>query len=252
MKILFRVLLSTIFLASNVVIANEVLVLGNQSMPLSGAIKTMHKGKMTTKNSGMIYEILEEATHHGAPTFKWKLGLPWKRAQLMIRDAGETPIAIIPFARLPEREKTYTWIAKLFPYKIRLSTYNRATPISIEEAKSETIGVIRATAHISLLHSFGLNNLYEVDTAVQNAKMLKMGRLKVIAESEYVDIYNWKILGYPSQGLQHRDLEGGGYVYIAGNLHFPQDIADKIKMALDTMRKNGKLEEILKRWRSLE
>ena len=221
-------------------------------MPFNGVIKTKYKGKITIKNSGMTYEILEEATRHGAPVFKWKLGLPWKRAQLIIRNAGNRPIAIVPFARIPERENSHTWIAKLFPYKVRLSTYNRATPITIEEAKSETIGVIRATAHISLLRSFGLNNLYEVDTAIQNAKMLKLGRFKVIAESEYVDIYNWKQLGFPTQGLQHRYLEGGGYIYIAGNQSFPKETADKIKMAIDKMRKNGKLEEILARWRAIK
>lgn len=109
MKRYFNVIfLLKLVLISSISCANEVTVVGNESMPFNG-LKFDESSETTPyKNSGMAFEILEEATKHGAPKFNYQLGLPWKRAQHLIHKANNKPIAIIPFTRTKEREQHYT------------------------------------------------------------------------------------------------------------------------------------------------
>jgi len=84
-----------ISLACGMTHATEVLVLGNESMPFCGIVDG--------KPSGMVVDILTEVTNHGGPNFKYKLGLPWKRAQEILRNSGDSLTAIVPFTRTKER-----------------------------------------------------------------------------------------------------------------------------------------------------
>ena len=162
----------------NLALASEVLVLGNESMPFNGIVNG--------KNAGITIEILQEATKHGAPTFRYRLGLPWKRAQNMVLEAGNNATALIPLTRTSKRESQYVWIADMFTHQPRLST-TVLTSLPLEKAKNLDIGVIRGSAMIPLFEQIGLIKLMQVDSALQNAKKLANGRLDAVAESQYVD-----------------------------------------------------------------
>jgi polar amino acid transport system substrate-binding protein len=79
--------------------ATDVTVLGNESMPWNGIVDG--------KESGIMVDILNEATKNGAPKFIFKLGLPWVRAQQMVHEQNDQPTVIIPLTRTLEREKNY-------------------------------------------------------------------------------------------------------------------------------------------------
>ncbi|MGI0117078.1 substrate-binding periplasmic protein [Zooshikella sp. RANM57] len=228
--------------------ATEVTVVGNESMPFNGLILDKTSNGTKYKNSGMAFEILEEATKHGAPTFNYKLGLPWKRAQHLIHKAGNTPVAIIPFTRTQEREKNYTWIAMLFTYQTRISLYKASKTVTLEQLLNKQVGIITASAHIPLLKQLGFKHIIYVKNAITNSRLLKFNRIDAIAESQYVDIYNWKQSGYNVNDLSFIPIGDIRKIYIAANLHFPTEINTKISSAIDKMRLNGKLQEILNKW----
>lgn len=239
LKLIVSVLALLVF-DQGILYADEVLVLGNESMPFNGIVDG--------KNAGMTYDILQEAMNYGAPTFTYQFGLPWKRAQKMILNAGDKPVAIVPFTRMPEREPNHTWIAELFMCPVRLSAYKRPA-VTIREAKNMTVGMLMGSANISFFESLGITRFDFGKNAITNAKKLASGRFDVLGEGKYVDVYAWEQAGFDREDLSFTEINVPRYVYIAGNLTFPPELASQIRNAIDKMRADGKLDDILDRWK---
>ncbi len=219
---------------------DTVTILGNESMPFNGVLNG--------QNAGMTYEILEEATLHGAPKFEFQLGLPWKRAQKILESSGTKPVAIVPFTRTKERENHHTWIAKLFSYQSRVSTLDNTQHLDLKAVSQEPIGIIRGSAHIPYLEQIGFDRLSVVNKAIQNALKLANGHIYGIAESQYVDTYHWKQIGRSAEVLQFIPFGESKQIYVAGNRTFPSSTAERIAQAINKMEASGKLKEILARW----
>ena len=215
-----------------------------QAMPYCGVIN----GQTT----GIAIEILNEATKYGAPKFIFNFDIPWARAQKKIQEAEDDLVAIIPFSRTGQRENQYKWVAELVTTQSRLFSYGRAEPIkSIDEIYNYTVGVVRGHAIIPRLKDLGITKLDEGSTnAEANARKLLNRRFEIIADSDLIVFYSWKIIGQNSIDLQIGpaigDITG---VYIASSLNFPEEVAESIRNAIEQMRKDGKLQEIYNRWR---
>jgi polar amino acid transport system substrate-binding protein len=224
--------------------AVDVVVLGNESMPWNGIVDG--------KNSGIMVDILNEATKYGAPNFQFKLGLPWERAQQMVHEKNEAPTAIIPLTRTTAREKNYKWIAELIPSEMRLVSYGRPAPIkTIDEAKDLTIGIIRGHSAIPTLKQLGFTKIDDsaVD-AKMNANKLLIKRFDTIVDAKLVYLYNWKKIGQNTKDLQEGPMIGDiAHIYIAGDLNFPDNIAKSIADAIEKMRKDGTIQKILDKWK---
>jgi polar amino acid transport system substrate-binding protein len=235
--IVFSLLFSLVNLTA--LYAEEVEVVANESMPFNGIVDG--------KNVGMTYDILQEAMKYGAPKFTYKFGLPWNRAQQMIKDAGDKPIAIVPFTRTAKREPNFKWIAELIAYNARLSVYKRPA-VTIEEAKKLKVGMLRESSNISLLQSFGITQFDYSQDALTNAKKLAAGRFQILGETKYVDTYAWKKAGMDPKDLKFTEIGEKRYIYIAANLNFPPKLSKQISDAIDKMRSNGRLKAILESW----
>ena len=220
--------------------ADEVLVVGNESMPFNATVDA--------KNVGIAVEILQTASTYGAPEFRFELNTPWKRAQQLLHEAGKKPTAIIPFTRTPKREHLHTWIAPLFKYQTRISTTDQQTDLTLDDFLHKDIGIIRASAHLPLLKKLGFTNIVKTNNARQSAMMLNQGRLAAIAESQYVDTYYWKQQGLNPRILQFIPIGEVKQIYIAGNLEFPPETAIRIAAAIDKMNKQGIVQTIVKQW----
>lgn len=215
-----------------------------QAMPYCGIIN----GETT----GIAVEILNEATKYGAPNFIFNFDIPWARAQKKIQDSKGELVAIIPFSRIGQRERKYKWISELLTTQSRFFTYGISDPLeSVEDVYDYTVGVVRGHAIIPRLKDLGITKLDEGSTnAEANARKLLNKRFSVIADSDLIVFYSWKIIGQKSIDLQVGpaigDITG---VYIAGGLNFPEDVAKSIDNAVQKMKEDGKLQEIYNRWR---
>ena len=65
-----------------------------------------------------------------------------------------------------------------------------------------------------------------------------------------VYLYHWKKIGKNTKDLQEGPIVGEvAGIYIAGGPNFPDDVAKSIAEAIGKMRKSGKLQEIIERWK---
>lgn len=231
-------------LATSLPAMDTVRILANESMPFNG-IKD-------GKPAGMTYEILQHAEWHGAPKFEYEFGLPWVRAQNMIRDAGDSPVAIVPLTRTPQREDSYLWIESLITHYARVSVSESNHLKRLQKDPNLALGIIRGSALIPSAKAKGYTNLIEVDNALQNAKMLLSQRMTGLIESKYVDTYNWIHAGGDPADLRFVPIGKPLHIYIAANPRFPEHLKAQMQSAFADMKRRGCIDRILRKWESAQ
>lgn len=245
MKKLFviLVLLSKIIIASDIS-KLKVEVYALEALPYCGLING--------EPAGIAIDILNEASKYGAPKFIFNFSIPWLRAQDRVMQSKGELVAIIPFSRTEMRNEQYKWIAELVTTQSHFYTINRDEPIqSIDEAKKLKIGLVRGHALRGRLWDLGVINLDDgAINAEANARKLLSNRFDALADSDLIFWYSWKVIrqnpDLVQEGAPIGDITG---VYIAGGLNFPNSVARSIFDAVEQMKEDGKLEEIIKRWR---
>jgi len=245
MPMLQVLLLSTLLLCTFSARAEIVEVYALEAMPYCGS----EQGRPT----GLAVEILQAASRHGAPEFRFRFDVPWLRAQEMIQRQGNGLSAIIPFSRTAPRETQFRWLAELFLTQSHFYSYQRPRPLaSMDEAKAVKIGVVRGHALINVLRNAGILRLDTGATdAGNNVRKLFYQRFDTIADSDLIVRYHWEKSGYPADALQEGAAIGPPTsVYLAAGLNFPEQTAQRIQQAMDRLQSSGELAHILARWQS--
>lgn len=104
--------------------------------------------------------------------------LPWKRAQVETQESSNA--GIFPITRNARREKLYSWIAPLFPFRISYLTIGDGEPIgSLEKARKKTIAIKAGSSSefMARKHNLPEENLVVVSSQETILKMLKVGRV---------------------------------------------------------------------------
>jgi ABC-type amino acid transport substrate-binding protein len=222
--------------------ADTVTVYSLEAMPYCGV--------MNGQPAGIAIDILNQATKYGAPAFQFKFNIPWKRATQRIQDAKDELVAIIPFTRSAVREHQFKWVAEIMATEYRFYSYHRASPInSVHEIEHKIVGVVHGHAIIPMLENLGLR----LDTGARNAQKNTMKmiskRYDVIADSDVIVMYTWRLAGMDPGELQVGPAIGEiKRVYIATGLDFPDQVATRISDAVERMKQNGELQKIYDRW----
>jgi polar amino acid transport system substrate-binding protein len=241
--LLSTLLLSTLLLCAITARAEVVEVYALEAMPYCGSDQG--------RPSGLAVEILQAASRHGAPEFRFHFDVPWRRAQELIQRPGHELSAIIPFSRTAPRESQYRWLAELFLTQSRFYSYLRPAPLtSMEEAKSVKVGVVRGHALMEVLQNAGIRQLDSGATdAGNNVRKLFYQRFDTIADSDLIVRYHWKNSGYPADALQEGATIGPPTgVYLAAGLNFPEQTAQRIQQAMERLQASGELKQIQARW----
>jgi polar amino acid transport system substrate-binding protein len=238
------VLLSTLLLCAITARAEVVEVYALEAMPYCGSDQG--------RPSGLAVEILQAASRHGGPEFRFHFDVPWLRAQELIQRPGNELSAIIPFSRTAPREDLYLWVAELFLTQSRFYSYLRPAPlVSMDEAKAvKKIGVVRGHALINVLQNAGITRLDTGATdAGNNVRKLFYQRFDTIADSDLIVRYHWNKMRYPAAALQQGASIGPQTgVYLAAGLNFPEQTAQRIQQAMARLQSSGELAHILARW----
>lgn len=225
--------------------ASEILVYRNESMPWCGTVDG--------KDVGMTVDILNAVTRLGGPKFKFQ-SVPWKRAQTLVQNMPNA--AIIPLTRTPSRENLYTWIIALVPNQIRFTLAKNpihkvsiTNPLTLANAKSLSVAVLRGSAIIPSLDKLGVHQITEVNQIEQAAHMLRLGRVDAMVESKWVDHYAWHQIGQEQSNLVSGPNIGDvQFIYLAAAPNFPPELTHQIRLAMTKVKKSGELDEILNRW----
>lgn len=198
---------------------------------------------------GPVFEVLAAITANGGPRFKL-INVPWKRALHLT--AQDNSAALLPLTRIPERERSYRWLAPLLTYRSVLVTIKQPPPRTMDEAKLLSVGVVAAGAldHGHVLTKLGFTKIERVTTDLTNAVMLHAGHIDSWAADDTTAAATYMLAGYDPKELNFGlPLSDERVVYLAAGLGFPAEMAKAIDKAYKQADRDKKLDGIRKRYR---
>lgn len=216
-------------------------VLSDEEMPVAAPGRGVPEG--------IVIDILNAVTADGGPAFSFDFHLPWTRALLMTE---ETPTLLAaPVTRTPEREKKFMWIAPLMDNTPILLSVDHSIPISApDKLKEMNVGVLRGSALESSLQRLGFTRIETASSYKLNVKKLLAGRLDAVAGSDislrYAAIHAGADMSRLIFGPQIAEPKQR---YLAASLQFPEKDARVIADCVDRLRRSGRLNSIIAKYK---
>lgn len=186
----------------------------------------------------MMHEVARRAGMSLSVNFR-----PWVRAQADVQNGSG--LAIIPLARTPEREGSYTWVGEMFPIEVNFidvagKQYDLATARSLN-----SIIVQEGTSFASTLRSAGFTNLITRSDTVTNGRMLAGGRVEAWYVSRLEALWVWKaagLAGRPTIGPKIEDEKQ----WLALSPGADPVLAERLRAALAAVIADGTRERIIR------
>lgn len=195
--------------------------------------------------SGISTDLVREMFKRAGVKYQLTLRFPWQR---IYTQALETPgYGVFSTARLPERENDFKWVGPLGPDDWVLLA-KADSPISInslEEAKQYRVGAYQGDAIAEHLTQQGLQPL-TVLRDQENAKKLQRGDIDLWATGDPAGFYLARQEGV--SGLKSVLRFNTAQLYLALNKQTPDAVVQKLQAALEQMRADGFVAEVLKRY----
>lgn len=197
-------------------------------------------------SSEVVKAALREANIKANITF-----YPWARAYELAKVRKDTLIYSI--ARIPERESLFHWVGIIAPYNTSIYKLRERTDItiqSLDQINQYTVGVSRADVISQYLRRKGVANLMEVNRDIQNLHKLYRSRVDLIAydEASFKQQIDQENLDPKKFERIFRLTEISDNMYMAFSLQTDISIVEKLKAALERIRKNGVIERIHKKY----
>ncbi|WP_347337819.1 transporter substrate-binding domain-containing protein [Pseudomonas sp. LFM046] len=174
---------------------------------------------------------------------------PLLRALADSVSAPDTGLFII--MRTAEREASYQWVG---PVMVSESAFyglgDPASPLpKLSDVRvARRIALPRKWLAYGVLQEQGFTNLYGVDTPEQMMRLLRVGRADLIVADTLTVATLAREAGIePSQLQFQRSLMTQG-AYIAFSRNTDPQVVARWQAALDTLRQDGRLQQMLQRW----
>lgn len=204
----------------------------------------------SASGNGVVYDIVLEMAHRLGHQPKVEF-FPWRRTQVLAEMGGSLSwIGIFPLTRTPTREGKFQWVVPILDdsYVVLVKKNFKLNISKIDDLKSLKIGVLRGTAGEKSLISLGLSKLQVVESDIQNARMLKTGRIDA-----WLVPYSAGNLYYQKVGLGLSDLKVvwkimDMKVYFAMNKSVPSAEVEKWQRAFDSMKQDGTYYALMKKY----
>ncbi|MFC7419689.1 substrate-binding periplasmic protein [Iodobacter arcticus] len=207
------------------------------------------KGVLTGFSTEVIQAILKEMKIQG--DFQ---SMPWARAYDTA--LNHKNILIYSIGRTAQREKLFKWIGPIAPannYLFSLANHNIKIN-HLEEAKKYQIGSVNTDIGEQFLESQGFikgTNLQSSVKYLLNYEKLKRGRVDLWVMNEMAAYHLVRKFGDdPNKVLSKAyrlDLIGDGY-FMAFSHKTSDEMVERFRQGLDTIKKNGTFDLIKKKW----
>jgi len=175
--------------------------------------------------------------------------LPWARAYRLTIYKNNRILFCV--ARIPEREKLFQWAGPLFFSKVSFYTKANSKIIinSLEDAKKiKKIGVCKNFFDEIHLTTKGFKNLEPVTQQQQNIRKLMANRFEVITGTDITMPIMLKREGLSMKDVKkHFSFMNYGN-YIVFSKKFPVEIVNQWRQQIDELKKDGTINDILKKW----
>jgi len=177
--------------------------------------------------------------------------LPWARSQKYVSEKQDLLIA--PLSRTPEREDRFTWIAPIMTMERAFFSLEHQVS-SFAEAKRvyRVIGVGLGSAQEEILRAQGFSKeqIYPLTIGDNPAQMLLKGRIDAwfngVPESQYI----WPKVS--ERTLLMSPVMSTVDLYLACSKHCSPERVQGLRDAVETLRRDGTLARIQKRYLSQE
>jgi len=195
--------------------------------------------------NGIAVDIVREMFKRANLTYSLTLRFPWER---IYKIALEKPgYGVFVMARLPDREKLFKWVGPIGPddWIMLAKADSKINLDSLEDARKYKIGAYKGDAIAETLAKQGLKPIVVLRDQ-DNAKKLTSGQIDLWATGDPAGRYLARQDGV--FGLKTVLRFNSAELYLALNKEVPDETVAKLQAALDQLRKEGVVDEIMARY----
>ncbi|QZP34784.1 substrate-binding periplasmic protein [Pseudomonas sp. DR48] len=221
------------------------LVLLTENFPPYNMAKNGKNFAQDENINGIAVDIVRAMFKRAEVSYSLTLRFPWERIyKLALEKPG---YGVFVMARLPDREKLFKWVGPIGPDDwIMLAKDDSKISIeSLEQARKYKIGAYKGDAIAETLAKQGLNPIVVLRDQ-DNAKKLESGQIDLWATGDPAGRYLARQEGV--NGLKTVLRFNSAELYLALNKDVPDDVVARLQAALDQLRKEGVVDEIMARY----
>lgn len=195
--------------------------------------------------NGIAVDIVREMFKRAGINYSLTLRFPWERIyKLALEQPG---YGVFVMARLPDREPLFKWVGPIGPddWIMLAKADSKITLENLEQARQYKIGAYKGDAIAETLVKQGLAPLVVLRDQ-DNAKKLLNGQIDLWATGDPAGRYLARQEGIT--GLKTVLRFNSAQLYMALNKDVPDEIVTRLQAALDQLRKEGVVDEIMGRY----
>ncbi|MGH8349542.1 MAG: substrate-binding periplasmic protein [Pseudomonas sp.] len=218
------------------------LVLLTENFPPYNMAKNGKNFAQDENISGIATDIVREIFKRADITYSLTLRFPWERIyKLTLEKPG---YGVFVMARLPDREKLFKWVGPIGPddWIMLAKADSKITLETLNDARKYKIGAYKGDAIAETLTKQGLNPIVVLRDQ-DNAKKLVNGQIDLWATGDPAGRYLAR--QERVNGLKTVLRFNSAELYLALNKDVPDETVAKLQAALDQMRKEGRVDEIM-------
>lgn len=187
-------------------------------------------------------DIVREMYKRAGIKYSMTLRFPWERIYKLALEKPDYGVFVT--ARLPERESAFKWVGPIGPDDWVLLARGDS-PIalkSLDEAKKYRVGAYKGDAMAEYLADHGFEPALALRDQ-ENAGKLQKGEIDLWASGDPAGRYLAKQVGV--SGLKTVLRFNSDQLYLALNKETPDEVVQKLQAALDKMRAEGFVDDVL-------
>jgi polar amino acid transport system substrate-binding protein len=191
---------------------------------------------------GIAADIVREMFKRAGIKYALSLRFPWDRIYKLALD--KPGYGVFSTARTPAREALFKWVGPIGPDDwVVLAKNDSAISLStLDEVKQYKVAAYKGGAVGNFLIEQGLEPLLPLRDQ-ENAKKLRDGKIDLWATGDPSGRYLAKLEGI--SGLKTVLRIHKGELFLALNRDMPDEVVQKLQAALDKMRAEGYVDDII-------
>lgn len=221
------------------------LVLLTENFPPYNMAKNGKNFAQDENINGIAVDIVREMFKRAEVSYSLTLRFPWERIyKLALEKPG---YGVFVMARLPDRENLFKWVGPIGPddWIMLAKADSKISLESLEQARKYKIGAYKGDAIAQTLAKQGLKPVVVLRDQ-DNAKKLVNGQIDLWATGDPAGRYLARQDGVT--GLKTVLRFNSAELYLALNKDVPDDVVAKLQAALDQLRKEGVVDNIMAKY----
>jgi len=225
--------------------ADTSLVLLTENFPPYNMAKNGKNFAQDENIEGIAADIVRETFKRAGISYSLTLRFPWERIyKLALEKPG---YGVFVMARLPDRETLFKWVGPIGPddWVMLARADSQLVLEALQQARKYKIGAYKGDAIAETLARQGLAPVLVLRDQ-DNAKKLVAGQIDLWATGDPAGRFLARQEGVT--GLKTVLRFNSTELYLALNKEVPDEVVARLQAALDQLRKEGKVDEIMARY----